>query len=375
MPFRTYPGTHPNKGAFFTRGSSRNAQARYSELGEDYVYNMERLRQKFETILEGRDAFYVAHVVHSYRAVDMVEVLVERRVPFVVTFTDLFSICHRLNLVRTEGGICAGPRGGKNCEAFCADARLAPDDYPNRLDRLRLCLEKASALVAVSEFFARAIREEHPQLEIKVISNGIDLLRFAGRSPPAKPKASITFGYLGTVSEAKGATVLARAFAKAAPANARLRIVGPCYDDAIRAEILSCGAYPQISLEGPVEAAAVPDALAQFDVLCVPSQVPEAYSLALHEGFAAGLPALVSDLGNIADVVRRHDCGQVVGAADIEGWASAIGMVARDTARIQAWSRNLPLPFRVEEEGFLYVQLYRAVQAAGASSAKGRRAA
>ena len=49
IPWRTIPGTHPSKGAYFTRGSSRNAQARYSELGEDYVYNLERLRTKFET--------------------------------------------------------------------------------------------------------------------------------------------------------------------------------------------------------------------------------------------------------------------------------------------------------------------------------------
>lgn len=49
IPWRTLPGTHPDKGAFFTRGTTRNAQARYSEAGADYVYNMERLRQKWET--------------------------------------------------------------------------------------------------------------------------------------------------------------------------------------------------------------------------------------------------------------------------------------------------------------------------------------
>jgi len=49
IPWRTIPGTHPEKGAFFTRGTTRNAQARYSEAASDYVYNMERLRQKFET--------------------------------------------------------------------------------------------------------------------------------------------------------------------------------------------------------------------------------------------------------------------------------------------------------------------------------------
>jgi 2-oxoglutarate ferredoxin oxidoreductase subunit alpha len=49
IPFRTYPGTHPSKGAYFTRGTSRDPYARYSERGPDYVYNMQRLLKKFDT--------------------------------------------------------------------------------------------------------------------------------------------------------------------------------------------------------------------------------------------------------------------------------------------------------------------------------------
>jgi len=49
IPYRTIPGTHPTKGAFFSRGTTRNAYAKYSEAGTDYVYNMERLRRKFVT--------------------------------------------------------------------------------------------------------------------------------------------------------------------------------------------------------------------------------------------------------------------------------------------------------------------------------------
>ena len=46
--YRTLPGTHPDKGAFFTRGTSRNEYAIYTEFGEAYVRNMERLAKKFE---------------------------------------------------------------------------------------------------------------------------------------------------------------------------------------------------------------------------------------------------------------------------------------------------------------------------------------
>ncbi|HEX3917214.1 MAG TPA: 2-oxoacid:acceptor oxidoreductase subunit alpha [Caulobacteraceae bacterium] len=49
IPYRTLPGVHPDRGAYFTRGTSRDPYARYSEEGSVYVGNMERLLRKFET--------------------------------------------------------------------------------------------------------------------------------------------------------------------------------------------------------------------------------------------------------------------------------------------------------------------------------------
>jgi 2-oxoglutarate ferredoxin oxidoreductase subunit alpha len=49
IPYRTYPGTHPTKGSFFTRGTSRDRYARYTEEGPAYADNMQRLLRKFET--------------------------------------------------------------------------------------------------------------------------------------------------------------------------------------------------------------------------------------------------------------------------------------------------------------------------------------
>ena len=52
IPFRTYPGTHPTKGSFFTRGTTKDRYARYTEEGPAYVDNMQRLLRKFETAKE-----------------------------------------------------------------------------------------------------------------------------------------------------------------------------------------------------------------------------------------------------------------------------------------------------------------------------------
>jgi 2-oxoglutarate ferredoxin oxidoreductase subunit alpha len=48
IPYRTYPGAHPSRGGYFTRGTSRDPYARYSEEGAVYVDNMQRLLRKFE---------------------------------------------------------------------------------------------------------------------------------------------------------------------------------------------------------------------------------------------------------------------------------------------------------------------------------------
>ncbi|MDG2060480.1 MAG: 2-oxoacid:acceptor oxidoreductase subunit alpha [SAR86 cluster bacterium] len=49
IPYRTYPGTHPDKGAFFTRGTSHDEYARYTEDGKINAENLKRLVKKFST--------------------------------------------------------------------------------------------------------------------------------------------------------------------------------------------------------------------------------------------------------------------------------------------------------------------------------------
>jgi len=52
IPYRTIPGTHPSKGSYFTRGTSRDEYAAYTEDSEAYKRNMDRLMKKWETAKE-----------------------------------------------------------------------------------------------------------------------------------------------------------------------------------------------------------------------------------------------------------------------------------------------------------------------------------
>jgi 2-oxoglutarate ferredoxin oxidoreductase subunit alpha len=49
IAYRTYPATHPTKGSFFTRGTSRDEFAVYTEDGNDYKRNVDRLLRKWNT--------------------------------------------------------------------------------------------------------------------------------------------------------------------------------------------------------------------------------------------------------------------------------------------------------------------------------------
>jgi len=59
--YRTYPGTHPDKGAYFTRGTSHDIYAQYTEKGDDYVEGMERLERKFNTAANVLPAPVIQH--------------------------------------------------------------------------------------------------------------------------------------------------------------------------------------------------------------------------------------------------------------------------------------------------------------------------
>ena len=52
IPYRTIPGTHSTRGAFVTRGSSRDEYAAYTEDGDAYRRNVDRLARKWETAAE-----------------------------------------------------------------------------------------------------------------------------------------------------------------------------------------------------------------------------------------------------------------------------------------------------------------------------------
>lgn len=308
------------------------------------------------------ERFDLAHVMHTMRMSTAVVAAQQCGLPYILTLTDFFLACPRINLVTLDNQICDGPQGGKKCGRDCLVAPWNRETLIRRFETARQMLVGASVLVVPSEFVAARYRHSFAECSIKVIPHGIDLLALMGEEAPTPEiKKPLTLGYVGSIIPQKGLTILLRALARVNAPDLRLEVVGGFYGtDAYHKEVLALAkADPRVALLGHLEAKKVYSVMRHMDLLCLPSQVPETFSLALHEAAALGVPALVSDLGAPGLQVAGHGGGKVVASSDVAAWAAGIEAIVAEPEQIAHWQAKLPLPVRVEEEAFFYDSLYR----------------
>lgn len=310
------------------------------------------------------ERFDVAHVLHTMRMGSAVLAAQRCGLPYVLTLTDFFLPCARINLVTAGGAACSGPEQGRRCARDCAAPPWTEASYRQRYQHASSLAAAAAERVAPSAYVAQRYRESFPEVAFKVIAHGIDLLalaRAAARPAPDRGPHALRLAYVGGVIPQKGLDVLLRALALLPGRELSLKVIGgfhgnPDYHREVRA---LAGADPRVELVGGLPAPEVFAALKEIDLLCLPSLVPETYSLALHESAAVGVPALVSDLGAPAERIAELGSGLVVANGDPRAWAAAIQSVLDQPSILQTWRQALPLPPRIEEEAFFYESLYR----------------
>jgi glycosyltransferase involved in cell wall biosynthesis len=307
--------------------------------------------------------FDCAHVLHPMRMGSALLAAQRSGLPYLLTLTDFFSPCFRINLVDTQGQLCQGPRAGTRCADACVTAPWTSESLLGRYRQARGILAAAGARICPSEYVAGRYLSAFPDLEFSTVPHGIDLLALAACSvsQASPPETGLTLGFIGSVVPQKGLDTLLRAFARVPGSSHKLRIVGGFYGDpAYHREVrLLAGADPRVEVVGEVAPAQVFNIIQSLDVLCLPSLVPETFSLVLHEAAAAGVPALVSDLGAPGERVAQLGGGRVLPPGDVDAWTRAIAEVAAHPELLETWRAELPLPLRIEEEAFFYESLYR----------------
>ena len=313
--------------------------------------------------------FDVMHLMHPMRSASAIAAAQRIGLPLVLTLTDHFAACLRINLMDVDGRPCEGPDGGRACARKCSLPAWNEAALRARHEQFGAVLAYAGSRVVPSLHVAQRYRAAFPDLSFDVIAHGIDLLALGAAPPPPAGPRPLTLGFVGSLVIAKGLDVLLRALARLRGLPLCLKVAGGFHGDAsYQAELRALAAADdRVELLGMLDPAAVAALMRQLDVLCLPSQVPESFSLVVHEAAALGVPSLVGHLGAPAEAIARSGAGRVIPAGDEAAWAAAIRACVDERGQLAAWRRALPLPQRIEEEAFLYEGLYR--QAIGTAPA------
>jgi glycosyltransferase involved in cell wall biosynthesis len=180
--------------------------------------------------------------------------------------------------------------------------------------------------VAVSRSVADIVSRLLPTADVRVVTNGIDLVRFVpadkvhARRRLGLPLDVRLVGSVGRLVPVKGHDVLVQAV-RALPEEVHVVIVGDGSEGpSLRQLADDLGTAARVHFIGHRDD--IPDVLPAFDVFCLPSR-SEGLPRSVIEAQACGLPVVASDVGGVGEAVCRES-GRLVPASDSRALAAAL---------------------------------------------------
>lgn len=324
----------------------------------------------------------VAHVHHlTCLSTGILEVLGRARVPVLLHLHDYWLLCHRGQLLDTEGRRCEGP-GHAGCASCTGTAgalapallRAAPlvrsmggtlpllarraasaagdssagkaracSQSLRRLDHLRRRFGHVARAVAPSEHVRRRFADAgFPADRIEVSEYGVRAMRPAPRAAGGTP---LRLGFLGTLMVSKAPHLLVEAVAQLPPGSVEAHVYGapaPYHGDTSYSDqILSRLDHPSVRLHGAIAHDAVPGALAAMDVLVFPSIWEETSGIGAREALAAGVPVVAARIGGIPEFIRHDDNGLLFTAGDAGDLARQLRRLVDEPAVLARLRRGI----------------------------------
>ncbi len=304
----------------------------------------------------------LVHIQHLMGLpIDLINHLATQGIPSVLTLHDYWYVCANAQLLtNTNQEICNGPDFLYfNC-ARCALARagrpnlswLAPAVAPLmgfRNRQLSRVLQQASEIIAPTHFVKQIYtRLGASAAKMVVIKHGLELPEDkvkAAREKRRNKQAALPLhiGYIGGISRQKGLHVLVEAVNGLAEDEIELTIYGDLsvFPDYVQ-ELRHLIRHNHINLVGSIAHEDIWPALAEFDVIVLPTLWYETSSLILDEAFAAGVPVIATRLGVMEEKIEDDVNGRLFPVGDIVALREVLKTLVERRETVSRWRHNIP---------------------------------
>lgn len=378
--FYEYEGlkVHCYNHSFYHTAPNRNVM--------EFEFDNIAFKKHFEDYLK-RSKPDIVHFFHLLRfSASAIDACLTSGVPGILTPTDFWIICPTCQLRLSDNSLCMGPDPDSlNCcrhIAFQSSGVFgrAVERLPGALFRMMATQGQSSwwpdkkfspmfgSLAERKDFILKKVNKLDRVLvptrfmEKIMVQNGLDpgvieFIPYGINMKPFEKKIAKTgserlrVGFMGTLSEHKGAHVLIKAVKALKDMPLIVKIYGkldhdPGYTKKIKrmagddGRIEFCGHFPNDKIG---------EVFSGIDVLVVPSIWYENTPLVIYSAFASGTPVIATNLGGMSEVVRHEENGLLFEKGDAKGLSVLIKKLVEDRSLIGRLSKNVRPPKSISE--------------------------
>ena len=317
---------------------------------------------KMEKILGtifSNEKFDIIHVCHSMRVGSIIRVAKHRNIPIVLTLTDFWLMCPRGIAVTQKGELCYDPEDGMKCVRECY-GNLWKDKLIQRFNETNELFQVVDCVVCATNFLKQIYEINNFSSNIKLIRFGKDYRNVRHNIREYSENSEITLGFLSTLLPHKGAHVLLEAYNKANKGDIRLKIYGDYFGEIEYYNRLKKLAKENKKIEfcGKYKYEEIPDILDELDMIVVPSIWWENSPLILLRALAHNVPAIVSNLGGMTEVIKDGENGFAFEAGNSKSLAEVLRKIGENPSILNEMKTKIHPPPRIEEEAFEYEKIY-----------------
>ena len=347
-------------------------------------------------------SFDVVHLISGYLLGSQIITTAKTMgVTVVVSPMEFWFMCARLNLLHANGDLCSGPDSDHKCmrclmedqRRYRHPAELAPglmnafwtvaqhlpftqnttQAVAHRRVHLQQALDAADLVICNSQFLIRKFGEfGFNTKHFHFIRQGLTTAPLDSNPADSPVADTLRLGYIGQIKHHKGVDLLIDAAIALLDQgkDISLDIWGddteiPAYTQQLKARSL---AYPAIRWNGRYVGAKVWGVIAGFDTLVVPSRWYENSPNVILEAFEMGRPALVTNLGGMAELVEHEKSGLVFAVNNATDLRRQIERLLSEPGLLLRLRQGIPLVKRIDAEmGEIVSQYERLVRARAAA--------